>query len=312
MIRLKDKLGTRQLPTAELLLDGSIAYKLSEEGRGIATISHMLNMTRIHNAVASVSAMRRILNLASDYANCRFAFGKKLNDYPLHVQTLARMETEIRGSLLLLLEVIKWLGKQECNKASDEEILLFRLLTPILKLYTAKQAVKVISEGLECFGGQGYMEDTGIPSALRDAQVLPIWEGTTNILSLDVLRSLAKFGSELFQAYYSNVMLKLNSNSEKLQEPKNRIEIALKTVTNFVQETNKLQIAARDLAYTLARIYIGALLIENASNTCCDQDIITAYRWCCTQDLAPIHTNNMLKLYDDDVLYNDKNMIMLE
>ncbi|XP_023243405.1 acyl-CoA dehydrogenase family member 11-like, partial [Centruroides sculpturatus] len=243
IIRLKDKLGTRQLPTAELLLDGTTAYKMSENGQGIAAISYMLTMTRIHNAVGSVSSMRHILNLASDYANRRSVFGSKLNNYPLHVQTLARMETEIQGSLLLLLEVIRWLGKQECNKATDEEVLLFRLLTPILKLYTAKQAVAVVSEGLECFGGQGYMEDTGIASYLRDSQLIT---------------------------------------------------------------------AARDLAYSLARIYIGSLLIENASNTQSEQDNIIAFRWCCTQDLAPVHTNHQLKLYEDNVLNNDRNMIMLE
>ncbi|XP_067131797.1 acyl-CoA dehydrogenase family member 11-like isoform X3 [Centruroides vittatus] len=263
IIRLKDKLGTRQLPTAELLLDGTTAYKISENGQGIAAISYMLTMTRIHNAVGSISIMRRILNLASDYANRRSVFGSKLNNYPLHVQTLARMETEIQGSLLLLLEVIRWLGKQECNKATDEEVLLFRLLTPILKLYTAKQAVAVVSEGLECFGGQGYMEDTGIASILRDIQVVPIWEGTTNILSLDVLRSLRNHGTEIFGAYYSNVLSRLHSDSGKLQEPKSIVELALHNTTNFIQENpDKLITAARDLAYSLARIYIDGVVLK--------------------------------------------------
>ncbi|XP_023214461.1 acyl-CoA dehydrogenase family member 11-like, partial [Centruroides sculpturatus] len=143
--------------------------------------------------------------------------------------------------------------------------------------------------------------------------VLPIWEGTTNILSLDVLRSLRKYGTEIFGAYYSNVLSRLHSDSGKLQEPKSIVELALHNTTNFIQENpDKLITAARDLAYSLARIYIGSLLIENASNTQSEQDNIIAFRWCCTQDLAPVHTNHQLKLYEDNVLNNDRNMIMLE
>ena len=197
---LKNKLGTRQLPTAELLLDGTKARLVGEDGRGVAGIATMLTMTRIHNAIAAISGMRRVLQLSRDYSTKRFAFGKYIADHPLHMQTLARMEVETRGCTLLTLEVCRLLGLEECGMATSAEKHLLRILTPIVKLYTAKQVVATASEGLESFGGQGYIEDTGLPGILRDSQVLPIWEGTTNILSLDVLRALQKTGAEVSHA----------------------------------------------------------------------------------------------------------------
>lgn len=194
---LKNKLGTRQLPTAELLLDGTKAQLVGEEGRGVVGISPMLTITRIHNSIASISLMRRVLQLSRDYSTRRLAFGKYIADHPLHMRTLSQMEVETRGCVLFTLEICRLLGLEECGMATSTEKNLLRILTPITKLYTAKQAIVIASEGLESFGGQGYIEDTGLPTFLRDAQVLPIWEGTTNILSLDVLRVLQKTGGEV-------------------------------------------------------------------------------------------------------------------
>ncbi|CAG2112397.1 unnamed protein product, partial [Medioppia subpectinata] len=121
MIRLKDKLGTRQVPTAELLLDGTIAHKMSEEGRGVAAIANMLQITRIHNAIGSAAYMRRIISIARDYAQRRKAFGKPISDYPIHMQTLARMDVEAKGAFMLAFENVRLLGKQEMGLTSDEE-----------------------------------------------------------------------------------------------------------------------------------------------------------------------------------------------
>lgn len=106
MIRLKDKLGTRQVPTAELLLDGTLAHKMSEEGRGVAGIANMLQITRIHNAVGSAAGMRRILSIARDYSHRRKAFGKTISQYPIHIQSLARIDLESKGAFMLAFEVI--------------------------------------------------------------------------------------------------------------------------------------------------------------------------------------------------------------
>lgn len=190
--RLKDKLGTRKVPTAELTLDGTIATPVVGLGDGVRNITPMLNVTRTWNAVASAWGMRRGLHLAKDYARRRFAFGATLSDKPLHADTLAGLEAEAEGAFLLSFRAAELLGKLEAKTATESELALLRVMTPIVKLTTGKQAVEIASEVLESFGGAGYVEDTGLPRLLADAQVLPIWEGTTNVLSLDTLRALAK------------------------------------------------------------------------------------------------------------------------
>ncbi|HEY8086879.1 MAG TPA: acyl-CoA dehydrogenase family protein [Polyangiaceae bacterium] len=193
--RLKDKLGTKMVPTAELTLDGAPAIPVVGLTDGIKHISPMLNITRTWNAVGACVGMRRGLALARDYARKRVAFGAPLAQKALHVDTLAGMQAELEGALLLTFRAVALLGKEEAKTMTDEEAQLLRLLTPIVKATTAKQAVAVTSEALESFGGAGYVEDTGLPRLLRDAQVLPIWEGTTNVLSLDLMRALGKAGT---------------------------------------------------------------------------------------------------------------------
>jgi hypothetical protein len=136
--------------------------------------------------------MARGLQLATDYAGRRVAFGKKLIDHPLHRETLADLALEHQLALQLVLRTAQLLGREETGEADLAERALLRLLTPLVKLLTGKQAVASASEVLECFGGAGYIEDTGLPRLLRDAQVLAIWEGTTNVLALDVERVIAR------------------------------------------------------------------------------------------------------------------------
>ena len=193
--RLKDKLGTRKLPTAELDLDGARAIPVSELKNGTRNISPMLNVTRTWNAVTATSFVRRGLALARDYAKKREAFGTEIINHPLHQETLADVQSTYEGMFHLSFRVAELLGGSDANSLSGDERALLRLLTPIAKLTTGKQVVPAVSELLEAFGGAGYVEDTGIPTLLRDAQVLPIWEGTTNVLSLDLLRALQSVGS---------------------------------------------------------------------------------------------------------------------
>ena len=111
VVRLKDKFGTRQLPTAELILRGSSALRISDVGKGIKYISNMLNITRIHNAVASVSFMRRIIALVFDYSARRSAFGKKIQEHQLHMLTVQKMDYSNRGCLIFMLHCAKLLGE---------------------------------------------------------------------------------------------------------------------------------------------------------------------------------------------------------
>ena len=192
--RLKEKLGTKKLPTAELQLDGAEAVPVVDLQHGTRQIAPMLNITRLWNAVTALAYMRRGLALACDYAAKREVFGTPLNEQPLHVDTLAGVQATFEGAFHLTFRAAELLGQDEAEGLRGEEAHLLRLLTPLAKLTTAKQAVAACSELLEAFGGAGYVEDTGLPVLLRDAQVLPIWEGTTNVLSLDVLRALEKAG----------------------------------------------------------------------------------------------------------------------
>jgi acyl-CoA dehydrogenase len=169
--RLKDKLGTRKVPTAELLLDGARAELVADTRNGTRNIEPMLVVTRAWNSVTSVAFMRRALALARSYAGQRRAFGSMLDELPLHIDTLAGLEAETRGAFLLAFELVELMGRQEAGELSEQQRALMRLLTPIAKLVTAKQAVAVVSECIEAFGGAGYVEDTGLPALLRDTQV---------------------------------------------------------------------------------------------------------------------------------------------
>jgi len=193
--RLKDKLGTRKVPTAELTLDGTLAVPVAGMGEGVRNIAPMLNVTRLWNSVCAIATMRRGLSLARDFARRRFAFGSVLTERPLHMETLAGLQAEFEAAFHLVLLTAELLGREEAGTATEDEGRLLRLVTPLSKLTTARQAVAVTSEILEAFGGAGYVEDTGLPMLLRDAQVLSIWEGTTNVLALDALRAVARDGA---------------------------------------------------------------------------------------------------------------------
>ena len=192
VLRLKDKLGTRNLPTAELLLDGTPALPVAGLADGVRNMGPMLNLTRTWNAVCAAATLRRGLALARDFATRRVAFGAPLAEKPLHLETLADLAAEQEASFLLTFFAIELLGRQEAGELDASGDALLRLVQPIAKLTTARQTVAGASEVLEAFGGAGYVEDTGLPELLRDGQVLSIWEGTTNVLALESYRALLR------------------------------------------------------------------------------------------------------------------------
>jgi acyl-CoA dehydrogenase len=189
VLRLKDKLGTRKVPTAELILDGTPAIPVAGTVDGIRQIVPMLTLTRTWNSICAASFMRRGIALARDYAERRTVFGQPLARQPLHVQTIAGLQAEYEAAFHLCFELVHLLGRVEHGDADDDAKSLLRLMTSLTKLTTGKQAVAVSTEAIECFGGAGYVEDTGLPAIVRDSQVLPIWEGTTNVLSLELLKA---------------------------------------------------------------------------------------------------------------------------
>lgn len=292
--RLKDKLGTRALPTAELTLEGTPARLLGGAGHGVRKIAPLLNVTRLYNAVCAVASMRRGLELAADYATRRRAFGRPLAAHPLHAETLAALAVEHAGAFHLAFHVGELLGREETGEGSEEDALLLRLLTPVAKLYTARQAVASASEALEAFGGAGYVEDTGLPRLLRDAQVLAIWEGTTNVLSLDVLRVLSR--GDALGAFDAAVARRVERvASPALMDSAARVEAARRAIggaaARFRGDPEGAEAGARAFAFALARTFAGALLLEHAEWSLHagggERDAALARRWC-ARDLAPL------------------------
>jgi putative acyl-CoA dehydrogenase len=183
------------------------------------------------------------------------------------------------------------LGKEECGDASESDLRLLRFLIPVAKLYTAKQAIAVTSEALEAFGGAGYLEDTGLPRMLRDAQVLSIWEGTTNILSLDALRTversevLGEWGSDVRRRLVGVKLPGLSSCTEATLNAVKRIEQYAARAGKAGSESQ--QAGARGFAYAIARTEAAALLLEHA-NAEGDQVALTAAKRWCACELAPL------------------------
>ncbi len=267
--RLKDKLGTRKVPTAELTLDGTLAVPVLGLDGGIRNISPMLNITRTWNAVCAVSGMRRAIALARDYARRRVQFGAALSDKPLHTDTLAGLQAEYEAAFQLVFRAVALLGREEAGELSGHETELLRVITPIAKLLTGKQAVEIASEACEAFGGAGYIEDTGIPLVLRDAQVLPIWEGTTNVLSLDVLRALGRSSDALTAIEAEIDRASKGVRDAKLGECVRAAKEAFNHARSwagesFMSDRNALEAGARRFAMTLGRTLSLALLCEHA------------------------------------------------
>jgi len=310
--RLKDKLGTRSLPTAELTLDGTPAKLLGKAGDGVRNIATLVNVTRIHNAVCAAATMRHGLALARDYAARREAFGRRLADHPLHAETLANLQIEFQAAFHLTFRAVELMGKEECGQATSEELAVLRLLTPLAKLFTARQCVAATSEVLETFGGAGYVEDTGLPRLLRDAQVLPIWEGTTNILSIDALRAIDRqdafgpFWEEMDRRLSGITMDELSGDVAAVREAASRIRAYLPVALG--EGSDFQQAGARAFAFSLARTFAAGLLLEQAQWTARHKDdardIAAARRWR-RQELTPLASPDATHRHETHALADD-------
>lgn len=266
--RLKDKLGTRKVPTAELTLAGTPAELVMGVSDGVRNITPLLNITRLWNGISAVALMRRGLALAFDYAGKRVAFGSTLAEKALHMDTLVGLQAEAEAAFQLAFFAAELTGRSEAGEMDEHDAWLLRLLTPIMKLTTAKQAVTVASEVLESFGGAGFVEDTGLPVLLRDSQVLPIWEGTTNVLALDTVRAIGATESIAPLLSITTHMF------ESLHDPQliDLARIALAALSHAeswlreAQGTSRsiLEAGARRFALTLGRTMELALLISHA------------------------------------------------
>ncbi len=201
--RLKDKLGDRSNASSEIELLDVWGQLIGEEGRGVRTIIEMVNHTRLDCILGSTAIMRQGVAQATWHAAHRFAFGKLLASQPLMANVLADLAVESEAATVAALRLARAF---DAEAGDDHEFLLQRLLTPIVKYWTCKRAPQHAAESLECLGGNGYVEESGMPRLFRQSPVNGVWEGSGNVICLDVLRALAREPSAL-DAYWSEVGL---------------------------------------------------------------------------------------------------------
>jgi len=220
--RLKDKLGVRAVPSAEVVFHGSEAFLVGDPFKGFYYMMEALNLSRICNAVASIGIMRRAFLEARNYAMSRKAFGQTLIDYPMVKETLVHLavKQEVETSAVFsLVSLFDRITNQDFSVREKDKV-MFRLLIALLKKETAEQAIYFSHEAIEMHGGNGYIEDFVTPRLLRDAQVLTVWEGTANILGLEVLRLLEKFDAgTIFIQYIEEILENLASPLQTFTTP---------------------------------------------------------------------------------------------
>jgi putative acyl-CoA dehydrogenase len=187
--RLKDKMGNRSNASSEVEFEGAWAHMVGEEGRGVNTIIEMVNHTRLDCAVASAGLMRQALLQALHYCCHRRAFGKLLIDQPLMRNVLADLALESEAATLL---VIRLAASFDARESDEHERAFCRIATAFSKYWLCKRSPVHVGEALECFGGNGYVEDSGMPRLYREAPLYGIWEGSGNVICLDILRALAR------------------------------------------------------------------------------------------------------------------------
>jgi putative acyl-CoA dehydrogenase len=189
LVRLKNKLGNRSNASAEMEFEQAAAWLVGDEGRGVATIIEMVNHTRLDCVVGSVGLMRQAVSQAGWHAAHRSAFGDKLIDKPLMRNVLADLEVEVEAATLMMVRLS---GAFDRADADPTEAAFRRLATPIAKYWVTKRCSPVVREALECLGGNGYVEDSILPRLFRESPLNAIWEGSGNVIALDVIRAMSR------------------------------------------------------------------------------------------------------------------------
>jgi acyl-CoA dehydrogenase len=193
IIRLKDKLGTRSMASGEIHLEGAHAYLVGELGRGFVQMADMINNSRLSNGVRAAGLMRRALTEGQFIARERRAFGKRLADMPLMRRQLLKLTLPTEQARTMVFQTAEALRRADAGEADAYP--LMRILTPLIKFRACRDARKVTGDAMEIRGGCGYIEEWSDPRLVRDAHLGSIWEGTSNIVALDVLRAIRREGS---------------------------------------------------------------------------------------------------------------------
>jgi acyl-CoA dehydrogenase len=274
--RLKDKLGVRSMPTGEVTFENTEAYLVAGENEGFKQMAEMLNLSRLYNAVASVAGMRRAVLEALRYGTGRRAFGQRLNQLPLWRAAMADLVAEHLGIFTLVFETVRALDR--ADNGDEQARKLVRIAIPMAKALSGKLAVFAVSEAMEAIGGNAYIEESILPRLLRDCQVLPIWEGTTHILTLDALRAIHKEGSH--EALFARIRQALTHAQGLDIEPlKARLAADIRNLDLLSQQPAELQQReARQWLESAGRTLTLALLLENAAHPPLRKACVAAYK----------------------------------
>jgi putative acyl-CoA dehydrogenase len=188
--RLKDKLGNRSNASAEVEFDRALAWLVGEPGRGIATIIEMVTATRLDCVLGSAAQLRQGCVAAAHYVRHREAFGRPVIEHPLMASVIADLTLESEGAAVLAMRLAGAADRAARGDGAEAEFL--RLALPAAKYWVCKRTPMITAEALECLGGNGYVEDSGLPRLYREAPLNSVWEGSGNVTALDVLRALSR------------------------------------------------------------------------------------------------------------------------
>lgn len=263
-IRLKDKLGVRSMATAEIRLEGTWGKLIGEEGRGFYYMTEMINMSRLYNSVAAVAGARRALIEAFEFLSYRNSFGKNALEHALIRQNLWELGSTYIAVFLLVWRTIRALDKADAG--DERERNLCRILIPMSKWWSAEMGIYIGRQSMELMGGIGYIEDTVMPRVYRDLLVLPIWEGSGNVIVLDMLRAARK----------SDGLIYLLEDTEKLIGGVHGYDTGKlqKSLLHLMQDKQNLgdgdqtrrEIFAKSFFSELIRVYVVGLLAEELSD----------------------------------------------
>ncbi len=249
--RLKDKLGNRSNASSEIEFDDAFATLVGEEGRGVPTILEMVNHTRLDCVIGAAGLMRRALAEALHHAQHRMTFGKRLAEHALMRAVLADLAIESEAATALMLRLARAYDRRQ---AGDEgETAFARLATACAKFWICKRAAPMVAEALECLGGNGYVEESGLPRLYREAPLNSIWEGSGNVICLDVLRALAKEPRSL-QALLAEL--------EAARGSDRRLDAHLDKLSADLADPAPAEPRARRLVESLALALQGSLLVR--------------------------------------------------
>jgi hypothetical protein len=262
-VRLKEKLGVRSMASGECVFENTLAKRIGKEGEGFKIMTEMINLSRLYNSVAAIACARRALNEAYQYVCQRITFGKRTIEHALVQEKLMELTTLYQQNFYLTFRSIAALDA--ADNGDEHEAALVRLLTPMTKRFTAEKCVYLIRECMELIGGISYVEDGILPKVYRDALVLPIWEGTGNIMVLDMLRAIQKTNclEKMLDDIKANRALAGTGTSwshfDKQFEEISQFFASISTIENKAN----LEIAAKYYLENLSQLYSIALLWKN-------------------------------------------------